>query len=495
MILSPAELDFILRRDFTAFAERAFYELNPTTQLDMGPHIEVMGAKLEACRLGHCRRLIINVPPRHLKSHLASIAFPAWYLGHHPSRKIACVSYGQELAERFARECRRLMTSAFYQRLFPTRLAERQAVHDFETTEGGVRFATSVGGPFTGRGADVIVIDDPTKPEDALSEPRRSAANMWFDNTLLSRLDDKVRGAIILVMQRQHQDDLVGHVLPHENWDVVSFPAIATADETHIVDSPLGRRTYRRLAGEALHPERQSVDELAGFRAQMGEYTFASQYQQAPIPLEGSIVKVGWLRYYKPGEQPARFDRIVLSWDTANKAQEWNDFSVCTVWGQAGKFFYLLDVFRERLTYPALKQKVIELGKRYSNSTTVIEDKASGTQLLQDVRLELFGVHAYEPPSGADKPTRLHMQTTMFEQGLVLLPESAPWLGDYVAELVGFPGTKFDDQVDSTTQALAYMRGSDNLAVWAALGRGSFPPNSNPGGAAIPWFGPQFFGR
>ncbi len=493
MNLSPREYEVILRNDFLSFAERAFYELNPQSELLMGSHIEVIAAKLDACRLGKTRRLIINLPPRHLKSHLASIALPAWFLGHYPSRKVACVCYGQELSEKFARDCRRLMQSEFYQRLFPTRLSERQAVHDFETAEGGVRLATSFGGPFTGRGADLIIVDDPTKPDDALSETRRESANAWFDNTLRSRLDDKVRGVIVIVMQRQHQDDLVGHVLEHEDWELVSFPAIATHDESHLIETPLGRRIYVRRKDEPLHPEREPLETLQAMRRRMGEFHFSSQYQQAPIPQGGAIVKTEWLKYYRPGEQPSSFGRIVQSWDTANKAEEWNDYSVCTTWGVADKYFYLLDVYRERLTYPDLKRKVIELAKRYNATTVVIEDKASGTQLIQDVRTEFYGVQPYEPPPGVDKEVRLHMQTTLFEQGFVLLPESASWLSDYFAEITGFHTTKFNDQVDSTTQALAYMRESDHMEVWKKLGEGadSLPTISRSYG--MPWFGFRFY--
>ncbi len=170
MELSRREYEFILRHDFLSFAHRAFYELNPQTQLLMSPHIEVMASRLDACRRGDVRRLILNVPPRHLKSLLASVCLPAWYLGHYPSRTVACVCYGQELSEKFARDCRRLMQSLWYQRLFPTRLAERQAVHDFETTEGGVRLATSVGGPFTGRGGDLIIIDEAERHEPVVRQ-------------------------------------------------------------------------------------------------------------------------------------------------------------------------------------------------------------------------------------------------------------------------------------------------------------------------------------
>ena len=164
----------ILRRDLMSFIERSFYELNPQTELLLAPHLELIAAKLEACCRGEINRLIVNLPPRQLKSHCASVAFPAWYLAHHPAAHIICASYGQDLADKFARDCRRVMASAWYRRLFPVRLADRQAVHDFATTEQGTRMATSVGGVLTGRGADMIIIDDPLKPDEALSESRRA---------------------------------------------------------------------------------------------------------------------------------------------------------------------------------------------------------------------------------------------------------------------------------------------------------------------------------
>ena len=175
MTLSPSDYATILRCDLPSFVVRAFYELNPQTPFQMAPYVELIAAKLEACRRGEIRRLIINIPPRTLKSHCASVAFPAWVLGHNPAAHVICASYGQELAEKFARDCRRLMQTSWYRALFPTRLSERQAVHDFTTTRRGTRLATSVSGVLTGRGADMIILDDPLKPDDALSETRRSA--------------------------------------------------------------------------------------------------------------------------------------------------------------------------------------------------------------------------------------------------------------------------------------------------------------------------------
>jgi len=468
--LSVEEYQFLLRRDFTSFIERSFYELNPQTRLLLGSHIEVIATKLEACRQGKIKRLIINLPPRHLKSHCASIAFVAWYLGHHPAGHVICASYGQDLADKLARDCRNIMMSTWYKQLFPARLADRIAVHDFMTTDLGTRMSTFVGGVLTGRGADLILIDDALKPDEALSESRRKAVNEWYDNTLLSRLNDKAKGCIILIMQRLHQEDLVGHVLEQEPWEVLSFPAIAEQDETFVIESLIGKRWFKRKLGEALHPERETLQTLAKIRERMGDYNFSSQYQQRPIPLGGAMVKTEWLKYYEAGQLPEKFDIIVQSWDTANKSTELSDYSVCTTWGRAGRAVYLLDVFRQRLNYPALKRKAKELTHLHRANKTLIEDKASGTQLIQDLQAEqMFGICAYQPPSGTDKIMRLHAQTAWFENGFVFLPRNARWLADYVTELTGFPGTRYDDQVDSTTQALSYLKVPSALEIWRRL--------------------------
>ena len=221
-VLTRAQYEFLLRHDLATFAGRCFQDLNPQTCLAINWHLEVIAAKLTAVREGQIRRLIINLPPRHLKSLMASIAFPAWCLGHDPSAQILCVSYAQDLADKLARDCRGIMMSPWYRRIFPTRLApHRQAVQEFITTRQGYRLATSTGGVLTGRGADIILIDDPLKPDEALSDAQRQSANEWYDHTLYSRLNDKRHGAIVIIMQRLHEDDLVGHVLAQEHWEIV----------------------------------------------------------------------------------------------------------------------------------------------------------------------------------------------------------------------------------------------------------------------------------
>ncbi len=228
MSLSPSAYRAFCRHAFYTFMHRAFLELNPRTQFLHTWHNELIASKLEACRRGEITRLIINVPPRSLKSHSAAVAFPAFVLGHNPSAQIICASYGQDLANKHSLDCRTIMASEWYRSLFRTRLSpQKQSIQEFLTTQNGFRMATSIGGVLTGRGADIIIIDDPLKPDEALSETQRTAVNNWFDHTLYSRLNDKRTGCIIIIMQRLHEDDLVGHVLEQGGWDLLKLPAIA----------------------------------------------------------------------------------------------------------------------------------------------------------------------------------------------------------------------------------------------------------------------------
>jgi predicted phage terminase large subunit-like protein len=459
MNLTPTDYRALLQRDLYAFTQRSFYELYPTAKFVPNWHIEVVASALEACRRGETSRLIINQPPRSLKSHCASVAFVAFLLGHNPAAQIICASYGQELANKHALDCRTILASAWYQALFPhTWLSsERQAVQEFMTTRQGFRLSTSVGGVLTGRGADFIIVDDPLKPDEALSDTQRKAVNDWFDHTLYSRLNDKRKGCIILIMQRLHEDDLVGHVLGLEPWKVIRFPAIAEENETHVIQTPYGTRRFERLAGEALHPEREPLEVLKHIREAQGEYNFAGQYQQAPAPLGGGLVKAEWFKTYTAVDLPAKFELIFQSWDTANKPTELSDYSVCTTWGVKDKHVYLLQVFRKRLGYPELKRAVREQAEAFSPQTILIEDKASGTQLIQELVSEgMQAIKKYEPTM--DKTMRMHSVTSTMENGFVHLPEKAAWLGEYLHELTSFPKGKYDDQADSTSQALDWFK-------------------------------------
>jgi predicted phage terminase large subunit-like protein len=418
-----------------------------------------VAAKLADCVSGKTRRLIINVPPRHLKSLLASVALPAFYLGHNPAAQIICVSYAQELAEKLARDCRSVMMSAWYKAIFPmTRLStQRPSVQELITTRHGFRLATSVGGILTGRGADLMLIDDAAKPEEAISEALRKRVNDWYNSTAVSRLNSKQNSCVVIISQRLHEDDLVGHVLEQEDWDVLKLPAIAERDEEYEIEALGRRRRFTRRAGEPLHPAREPKEVLDAIRRSVGEFNFAGQYQQAPIPLGGGLVKREWLRTYAPGERPELFDLIAQSWDTANKPTEFSDFCVCTTWGIKGSNIYLLDVLKKRMDYPELKRAVRAQAEAHKASVVLIEDRASGTQLIQELISEgLHTIKRYVP--AGDKQMRLYAQTATIENGFVYLPREAPWLADYLHELTTFPNSKYDDQVDSTSQALDWIK-------------------------------------
>ena len=243
----------------------------------------------------------------------------------------------------------------------------------------------------------------------------------------------------------------------------MSFPAIAEDDELHVVETRIGGRRFRRKCGEALDPAREPLEILQRIRESIGEVNFAAQYQQRPAPAGGGMIKAAWLRRYGQGEFPPppdlirRFDRIIQSWDTANKPSELSDYSVCTTWGLKGPNFYLLDVLRKKLSYPELKRAVIDQDARFSPQAILIEDRASGTQLIQELIAAGCSRATRYSPEG-DKVMRLHAQTATIENGFVFLPEEAPWLADYLAELMAFPAGRHDDQVDSTAQALAWSK-------------------------------------
>jgi hypothetical protein len=251
----------LLRSDFRPFLEKAFSTLSSGRAFIPTWHLESIAYQLERVRRGEIKRLIMNMPPRSLKSLTASVAYPAFVLGHDPSQRIICVSYSGDLAKKHANDFRAVLEAPWYRELFPgTRIGPKDSETEIELTVRGSRLATSVGGTLTGRGGDLIIVDDPLKPDDAYSEAKRNAANEWFRSTLLSRLDDKRTGAIIIVMQRLHMDDLTGFVTSQsDEWEILDLPAIAEVEE-HVPISDT--KTYFRRVGEALSPEREPLSIL-----------------------------------------------------------------------------------------------------------------------------------------------------------------------------------------------------------------------------------------
>jgi predicted phage terminase large subunit-like protein len=459
---------------------RVFAELTGECFVDNW-HIQLLCAEVDRIRTQPNTRLAIALPPRSLKSIIISVALPAWLLGHDPALEIVCVSYGQELSDKLSTDCRRILLTPWYGRLFPATRLVRQAVGHLETTAGGKRYATSVGGTLTGMGADVIIVDDPMKPDEALSDAERSKRNGWARHTLFTRLNKKADDRIIVVQQRLHEDDMIGHVMEIAGFELLSFPAIAQEDEEHVIATPFGTLKYERKTGEALHPEREPLEVLEKQRLLLGTENFAAQYLQSPTPPGGGLVKLSWFNRYDLASKPA-FVRIIQSWDCASKTSQLNDHSVCTTWGVTyNKEIYLLHDLRERLEYPELKRKLREMAEHHRAGVVLIEDSSSGTPLIQELQREGFARIRSIKVLG-QKIMRMAAQTPMIEASRVFIPRDAPWLANYLHELAMFPKGKFDDQVDSTSQALASIgtpTGADNfleLMRWDELRRYGMTP-------------------
>jgi predicted phage terminase large subunit-like protein len=462
----------LLREDPSSFAQAAFRTVAPGEELKWNWHLDAICHQLECVLNGEINRLIIEVPPRSGKSFLASVVFPAFCLGRDPRAKIITASYSNDLAVKFANDSRALMRSLLYQRLFPNLRADpsKNTETEFVTSQRGYRYVTSTGGTLTGRGGELIIVDDPLKPEDAHSDAKRDAANSWFRNTLYTRLNSKADGAIILVMQRLHINDLAGSLRQEDGWTVLSLPAIAEQDE--IIAVGCGS-VHRRAAGDVLHPEREPLAELMKTKAIVGSYNFSSQYQQQPVPPEGEIVKWRWFGMFR--ELPCEPRQIVQSWDIAIKPEERNDYSVCTTWAVIHDQYYLLDLVRTRLEFTQLHFEVVELARRWHADVILIEDKASGSALIQHLRSQrVVGVPA---PIGInpkdDKQTRMIVATPLIEAGGVHLRENAAWLQDLRRELVQFPCGAFDDQVDSISQFLNWVqdRSGPTFGIVRVIGR------------------------
>lgn len=445
-----------IRNDFRSFARKSFGVVSPDQPFQPNWHFDAIAHALELCMAGKTKRLLITLPPRSGKSILCSVALPAFILGKDPTQRIICASYAQDLATKFGRDGRAIMQTPWYQRAFPnTRLSpEKQTESELMTTARGVSLSTSVGGVLTGRGGNFIIVDDPMKPEDAVSDAKRDQAINWFDGTLSTRLDNKEKGVIIVVMQRLQVDDLAGHVLEKEAYVHLNLPAVAESDA--LISTGWGE-SHARKSGEPLHPGFTPAV-LDKIKVDVGSFKFSAQYQQQPVPMDGELIKWGWFRIYDEEPGKLKLDRIVQSWDTAMTPGAAADYSACTTWLTRKNHYYLLDVTRVKLDFPSLRSRVISHARHWSANTLLIENKGSGQSLIQEMRRTpgapqpiAIGVHK-------DKATRLSAVSSMIEQGQVFLPKTAAWLDDFRSELLQFPNGRHDDQVDSMSQFLNWKR-------------------------------------
>ena len=446
-----------IRTDFMCFLWKVFQTVDPAANFQPNWHYRAFFAIAKKLINKESWKGAICAPPRSGKSMFASVALVAWILAHDPTRKIVCISYSGEMAAKFANDFRRVVKSDWYREAFPDTIVADWKDTEVEThfTAGGFRLGTSIAGMVTGRGGDHVIWDDPIKAQDVHSDARRESVNENLRTASVSRLNDRLKGSVLGVMQRLHFSDFVG-VLSADH-EIHNFPAIAMEDEEIPLDDD---EYYFRKAGEALHPEREPVWLLKKTEQEVGPDNFLAQWQQNPVPAGGFIAKAEYIHYYDE-LPPGGF--YFLSWDTAGKLGPRNSYSVCTVWYRKGRAKYLVDEIRGRFDFPTLRDTAIELIKRHKPRYVLIEDASTGTALAADIRKSVSCTIVLVPVV-TDKIGRLYDVMGQFASRNVFFPRNARFMPDLLQELLLFPQGKFTDRVDSISQALAYEGSTYTLA-------------------------------
>ena len=458
---SPVEtVSAIVRQSLSGCVRKTFGTLNPGVLYEDNWHIEAMTYALDRLWRGETTRLIITVPPRHLKSICTSVAFPAWGLGQKPGARFIVASYGAELALKHSRDFRLVLEAPWYRHAFPdlNRL-KKETEKEIVTHQNGFRLAASLGGTITGLGAHFVIIDDLMKATDAGSPVERQRVKDFYQMALFNRLEDKREVRLVVIQQRLHEDDLVGFLLEMGGFEHLNLPAIATEDARF----DLGRGRWKlRRSGEVLSP-REPQEVLDDIRRSMGPAAFSAQYQQEPFAPGGNLIRWDRLMTYEDAPQRQRCLQVVQSWDLAHTITANSDFSVCTTWSYHEGAWLLLDLVRTKLEYPDLLARVRKERDQWQADVVLVEASGAGIALFQDLKAEqrsstsrrqrsIWRVDAYT--SQLDKETRFVAQLPKLEGGVALLPRSASWLSDLKRELTGFPNARHDDQVDSISQFL-----------------------------------------
>ena len=416
-----------------------------------GYHHKKIAEKFQQLKDKKLKRLIVNMPPRHTKSEFASYLLPAWIMGHAPKTKIIQATHTGELAFRFGRKVRNLMDHEDYKRVFTNveLSQDSKAAGRWETNHGGEYFATGVGGAITGRGADLLIIDDPHSEQDALSETAFDNAYEWYTSGPRQRLQPG--GIIVIVMTRWSTKDLTGRLvgaqkeIKADQWEIIEFPAIFPN------------------SGNPIWPEYWKKDELLSVKASLNEQKWQAQWQQSPTSEEGSIIKREWWQKWESKTPPNNIQHIIQSYDTAYSKKETADYSAITTWGvftseADGKvYLILLDAVKGRWEFPELKRKALAKYKQYEPETIIIEAKASGLPLTHELRQVGIPVTNFTPSKGNDKHVRVNAVAPVFEAGQVWVPDER-WAQEVIEECAAFPFGDNDDYVDSTTQAVLRFR-------------------------------------
>lgn len=455
MKITPKQAaNYLIKYNLYSFINKVFNTINPGTRYVPNWHIELISNYLTAVQQGKIKRLIINLPPRSLKSLCVSVAWPAWLLAHDPTKRIIAASYSQTLSLKHSLDCRFILASDWYNELFPKTVLNKKhnQKSKFLTSLNGFRFATSVGGSVTGEGGDFLIVDDPHNPVHVNSYKLRSKAIDWFEQTFTSRLNDKKNGAIIIVMQRLHTEDLTNYLInKNSDWKLLKIPA----QFNHDCEYNIHNKKYSLKSNEILHEGRDSNEVLKLLEHEIGHYNYSAQYLQEPIAQGYSLLKLEDISFYE--ELPSHFDYFIHSWDSAIKTSEKADYSVGLCFGILGKKYYLLSMDRAKYSYPDLKGQVEKLAKKFTARYILIEDKASGQQLIQDLRFNNYNnIVAIKPR--LDKITRFAAVVILFQNGTILLPARSNFKNIIINEITNFPNSKNDDIIDSFSQFLNYMK-------------------------------------
>ena len=443
------------------FIKEFWSVVEPSVKYQHSWHIEAIALHLEATTRGEIRKLVVNIPPGFMKSMLVGVFFPAWVWGEiDPSIRWLFSSYSGTLSTRDSIKCRRIIQSSSYRQRYPqVRLSPDANLKTyFDNTATGFRQASSTGAVGTGTRARYIITDDPHKVSEAESDKIRSSVVSWWAEEMSTRGDDPQKAVHIIVMQRVHFADVAGWALDN-GYEHLCLPG--EYDPTRHCVTSINWSDPRSSEGEPLWGDRFSTIELQKLKSTLGSYAYAAQIQQLPTPREGGILKGRWWRYT---EVPRVFSRLVWSWDTAFKTSNFNDPTVGLLLGEFGQGYFVCDVFCDRLEYPELKRMVVALYERSRSDAVVVEDKASGQSLIQELQ-RTTKLPIIPQKVDSDKIARVNAIAPLIESGRVFLPESAPWLADFLTETSQFPNSAHDDQVDALTQALAYMVRSPSIAV------------------------------
>ena len=436
------------RRSLGEFTKQVFATVDRGAVYKHNWHIDCICEHLEACHRREIQNLIINMPPRFMKSICVTIAFPAWALGHNPSEQILAGSFSAQLSTKHSADCRLVMQSPWYRMMFPDTVIkpDQNEKTNYETTMQGHRVSTSVGGTATGRGGNILILDDPINPKKAESEIERKASNEWVDQTWSSRANDPKTAVNIIVMQRLHQDDTTGHVIEQGgHWEHLTLDNEAEERKT----ITYGNFHITREVGDLLHEERFDKDATALAKTRLGSYGYAGQYQQRPSPKGGGMIKLGW--FYSFREPMVSANRIIHSWDTAQKVGELNDYTVGGCFHDTPRGHDLVDVVRKKVDQPDLVKLIKEFAARDKPDAILIEDKSSGSGAIQELqKTTTLPIIPIEPVG--DKVMRMSIASPFIEAGNMGLPEDAPWLHDLKTELESFPNSTHKDQSDMISQ-------------------------------------------